>query len=121
MIWVFRTDSFGRGAWKFLVGVLTLLAGVFIVGHPLLASGVLTIVLASYLFMDGLVEIIVALTLEGSKGKGWLLAGGVLSVLLACLLFFPGAVFRRNRHRRPDGRQTDFHRIDGVAAGHHPA
>lgn len=69
IIWVFRTDSFGRGAWKFLVGVLTLLAGVFILGHPLLAS----------------------------------------------------AVFRRNRHRCPDGRQTDFHRIDGVAAGHHPA
>ncbi len=88
MIWVFRADSFGSGAWKFLVGVLTLLAGVFIVGHPLLASGVLTIVLASYLFMDGLVEIIVAITLEGSKGKGWLFAGGVLSVLLACLLFF---------------------------------
>ena len=88
IIWVFRTDSFGRGAWKFLVGVLTLLAGVFILGHPLLASGTLTLILAGYLFLDGLVEFIVALTLEGSKGKGWLLAGGVLSVLLAWLLFF---------------------------------
>ena len=88
MIWAFRTHTLRSGFWKFLVGVLTLLAGVFILGHPLLASGALTIILASYLFMDGLVEIIVAFTLEGSKGKGWLLAGGVLSVLLACLLFF---------------------------------
>ncbi len=88
MIWAFRTDSFGSGAWKFLVGVLTLLAGVFILGHPLLASGTLTLILASYLFLDGLVEFIVALTLEGSKGKGWLLAGGLLSIFLAWLLFF---------------------------------
>ncbi|MEE4173472.1 MAG: DUF308 domain-containing protein, partial [Xanthomonadales bacterium] len=66
MIWAFRTDSFGSGAWKFLVGVLTLLAGVFILGHPLLASETLTLILASYLFMDGLVEFIVALTLERS-------------------------------------------------------
>ncbi len=87
MIWAFRTESFGSGAWKFLMGVLTLLAGVFILGHPLLASGTLTLILASYLFLDGLVEFIVALTLEGSKGKGWLLAGGVLSIFLACLLF----------------------------------
>lgn len=88
MIWAFRTDSFGSGVWKFLVGVLTLLAGVFILGHPLLASDTLTLILASYLFMDGLVEFIVALTLERSKGKGWLLAGGVLSIFLAWLLFF---------------------------------
>jgi uncharacterized membrane protein HdeD (DUF308 family) len=88
MIWAFRTDSFGSGVWKFLVGVLTLLAGIFILGHPLLASGTLTLILAGYLFLDGLVEFIVGLTLEGSKGKGWLLAGGVLSIFLAWLLFF---------------------------------
>ena len=88
MIWAFRTHSLRSGIWKFLVGALTLLAGVLILGHPLLASGALTIVLASYLFMDGLVEIMVALALEGVKGKAWVLTGGVLSVLLACLLFF---------------------------------
>jgi uncharacterized membrane protein HdeD (DUF308 family) len=88
MIWALRTDSFRSGVWRFLVGVLTLLAGVFILGHPLLASGALTLILAGYLFLDGLVEFIVALTLERSRGKGWLLAGGLLSIFLAWLLFF---------------------------------
>lgn len=88
MIWAFRAQSLGSGVWKFLLGVLTFLAGVFVLGHPLMASGVLTIILAIYLFMDGLVEVLVAFALEGVEGKGWLMTGGILSILLGCLLFF---------------------------------
>ena len=88
MIWAFRMHSVGSFLWKLLIGVLTLLAGIFIIGQPLLTSGVLSILLASYLFMDGLVEVLMAFTLGAVRGRGWLLAGGVLSLLLACLLFF---------------------------------
>ena len=88
LIWAFRVQSLGSGIYKFLLGVLTLLAGVFVLGHPLMASGVLSIILAIYLFMDGLVEVLVAFTMQGAEGKGWLLTGGILSILLGCLLFF---------------------------------
>ena len=71
VIYAFGSDSFGRGVLRFLFGGITVLAalwmfsnpdmalasltlflaGVFVIGHPLMASGVLTIVLA-YLNLD---------------------------------------------------------------------
>jgi len=88
MFWALRAESPGGGIWKFLLGVLTLLAGGAVLAHPMMASGVLTIIMAMYLFADGLIEVIVAFTLEGKPGRGWLFFGGLMSVLLACLLFF---------------------------------
>lgn len=88
MFWAFRAEALGKGIWKFLLGALTALAGLAIVSHPLMASGILTLVLAGYLFMDGLVEFVVSLTLDGMDGKGWLMIGGLLSMLLGCLMFF---------------------------------
>jgi len=85
MIWAFKA---GSGVWKFLLGMLTLLAGGLVLAHPLMASGVLTIVLAMYLFADGLIEVIVAFTLDAAPGKSWLLIGGLLSVVLGSLLLF---------------------------------
>jgi uncharacterized membrane protein HdeD (DUF308 family) len=88
MIWAFGAHSLGSGIWKLLLGVLTLLAGGLILAHPMMASGILTILLAMYLFTDGLIEVIVAFTLDEAGGKGWLLTGGIISALLGCLLFF---------------------------------
>jgi uncharacterized membrane protein HdeD (DUF308 family) len=88
MVWAFQAQTLGSGIWKFLLGVLTLVAGLFVIAHPMMASGVLTIILAIYLFMDGLVEILVAFAMTKVEGKGWLLLGGFLSIALACLLFF---------------------------------
>lgn len=88
VIWAFASPTPGKGFSKVLLGVLTVIAGVAILANPMLASGVLSILLAAYLLMDGIVEVIVAMTLDGLPGKGWLLAGGLVSVLLGCLMFF---------------------------------
>ena len=88
MVWAFRAETPGQGIFKFLLGILTAIAGGLIMAHPLIASGVLSILLAAYLLMDGLVEVIVAFTLTGHPGKGWLMATGLISIVLGCLIFF---------------------------------
>ncbi len=91
LIWAFKAGSLGKGILKFLIGVLTLLAGFWIITEPIIAAGALTIVLSVYFFADGLLEIIAAFSVE--EGKGWLLFDGVVTLVLGSLLFmgFPFA------------------------------
>lgn len=85
LIWAFKTGSLGKGILVFLIGVLTLLAGFWIITEPFIAAGALTIVLSIYFFADGLMEIIAAFSV--SDGKGWLIFDGIVTVILGVLLF----------------------------------
>lgn len=88
MIWAFKAGSLGKGILVFLIGVLTLLAGIAIVSHPILTSGLLTILLAVYFLIDGISELAAALAMPGGQaGKGWLIFAGLISVLLGFALF----------------------------------
>jgi uncharacterized membrane protein HdeD (DUF308 family) len=83
MIWAFKAGSLGKGILAFLIGVLTLLAGVAIIAHPLMSSAVLTILLAFYFFIDGLSELLAAFAMPGGQeGKGWLMFAGAITILL---------------------------------------
>ena len=89
MFWAFKAGSLGEGIWVFLIGVLTLLAGIAVISHPIFAAGVLTMVLAVYFFVDGFTEIMAAFSLpSGQDGKGWLLFDGAVTILLGALIFF---------------------------------
>lgn len=85
MVWAFRAGSFGRGVLAFLIGALTLVAGVIVISHPLLTSGVLSIMLAVYFFVDGLSELFAAFSL--TEGRGWLLFDAIVTILLGVLMF----------------------------------
>jgi len=85
MIWAFKASSLGKGILVFIIGLLTLLAGFWIITEPFIAAGALTIVLSVYFFVDGFAEIIAAFSL--SEGKGWLIFDGVLTVILGVLLY----------------------------------
>jgi uncharacterized membrane protein HdeD (DUF308 family) len=68
--------------------VLTLLAGILVISHPLLTSAVLSVVLAIYFVGDGIAELFAAGTLpQGQQGKGWLIFGGLVSLILGVMIF----------------------------------
>jgi uncharacterized membrane protein HdeD (DUF308 family) len=77
----------GKGVLVFVIGGLTLLAGIALLANPLLASGVLTIVLAIYFVADGVAEIATAVGLPPGPGRGWLLFGGAVSILLGIIIW----------------------------------
>lgn len=87
-IWAFKADSLGKGILAFIIGLLTVLAGFWIITEPFIAAGALTIVLSAYFFVDGLAEVFAALSMpSGKDGKGWLIFDGVVTVILGVLLF----------------------------------
>jgi uncharacterized membrane protein HdeD (DUF308 family) len=88
MIWAFQAGTLGKGILVFLIGVLTLLAGILVISHPLLTSAVLSVVLAIYFVGDGIAELFAAGTLpQGQQGKGWLIFGGLVSLILGVMIF----------------------------------
>jgi len=87
MIWAFGSDSVGKGMLKFAVGVLTLLCGIVLLAHPLFASVVLTLVLAIYFVLDGIVEIVAGIKRRPALGWIWMLVGGIVSILLGVVIW----------------------------------
>jgi uncharacterized membrane protein HdeD (DUF308 family) len=78
----------GQGIIVFLIGVLTLLAGVAVIAHPLMTSAILSVLLAVYFLADGLAEIFAGAALpEGQAGKGWLIFDGVATLILGVMIF----------------------------------
>ena len=87
MIWAFQAGSFGKGLLMFAIGGLTLLCGVALVANPLFASGVMTIVLAIYFVVDGIVEIAAGFQQRPASGSGWMIFGGIVSILLGIMIW----------------------------------
>ncbi len=85
MIWAFQAGSLGKGILVFLIGVLTLLAGIAVIAHPLMSSAFLTIMLAVYFLVDGFSELTTAFSVK--EGKGWLLFDAVVTIILGIMIF----------------------------------
>lgn len=83
----FRSESFWRGAWQFLVGIFYLAVGVYFLAHPVMALTALTFTLAIVLFFEALMEVTGWFAMRHVKGSGWLLADAVATTFLAVLIW----------------------------------
>ena len=85
---LFATRTHARGVMWFQIGlaVLYLLIGLFLVFHPLAALATLTVVLAAYLFVEGVLELIVAFRARPAAGRGWLVMDGVIALVIAGMI-----------------------------------
>lgn len=72
--------------WESLIAVLYLAGGVLVLYNPLLASTVVTAMLAGILMVIGLTRIIMAVALKDSQGWGWLLLAGLGAIILGVLI-----------------------------------
>lgn len=81
-----RVRSWGQAALGFASGVLYTVAGVLAFINPLLASSVLTLMIAAALLVSGVLRVVVAIRERPRRGWGWVLAAGVLSALAGLVL-----------------------------------
>ncbi len=87
IIWAFTSDNLGKGLLKFAIGVLTLLCGILILAHPILAMGILTIIIAIYLVLDGIAEIVAGFKRKFGYGGGWMVFAGIVSIILGIIIW----------------------------------
>jgi uncharacterized membrane protein HdeD (DUF308 family) len=75
----------GGALWQFLLGVLYIVIGVYLLMHPVAGLATLTLALAIYLFIEGVLELILAF--QTQSGRGWLLFDGIVTLILALLIW----------------------------------
>ena len=86
-VFAFRAKSPGRGAVALLVGGITILAGLLMIGRPGAGLGFLTIMLAVYFVVSGIGEVLFAIELRPRPGWIWTLVSGGFAIVLGVMIW----------------------------------
>ena len=85
MIGGIRQRKSGGLAFYLLMGVLSLIAGVIIVRNPAESVLTITLLIAVWLIVSGIFQIVSAFMQK--QGRGWNLFGGIVAILLGIMLW----------------------------------
>jgi uncharacterized membrane protein HdeD (DUF308 family) len=73
--------------WELLLGVAYGVIGFYVLANPVAGLASLTIAVAIYLFVEGVLEFILSFQLRPAPGAGWLLVDGIITLVLAVLIW----------------------------------
>ena len=76
-----------RVLFQILAGVVFVIGGYYLVTHPLLALGSLTLLLAAVILAAGVCEIITYFRLKNEQASGWMLFNGIVALILGALIW----------------------------------
>jgi len=72
--------------WEILLGALYGLIGTYLLASPAGGLASLTLAIAAYLVIEGVLEFIVSFQLRPAPGSGWLLVDGIVTLVLALMI-----------------------------------
>ncbi len=80
----------GAGAviWQILIGIVYLIAGFYIISHPVAGLASLTLVLGFYIALEGFLELGAYFRLRKARNATWFLVDGIISLILSALILF---------------------------------
>lgn len=82
-----KAEAWSEKVLATVMGVITVLAGIMVIGHPLLGLAYLTLLLVAYFVLEGIWKIIASFRYRPATGWIWLLASGVVSLILGLLIW----------------------------------
>ena len=93
MFYGFSAHGRSHVLWLVLVGVVYLLIGIFLVRHPGVALATVTLFLAAYLLVEGVIELVLAFRVRPAGSWVWLLLNAVVTLVLAVMIWraWPGS------------------------------
>jgi uncharacterized membrane protein HdeD (DUF308 family) len=84
--YAWRADGPAAVFGEIAISVLYAAVGFYTLAHPLAGLASLTLVIAGYLAVKGVLESVISFTFRRLPGTGWLLFDGILTVVLAALI-----------------------------------
>ena len=87
LVFAFHSRGVGSVLWQILLAVLYVIAGIYLLIHPVLGVVSLTLVLAVFLVLEGIVEIALYFGLRGVQHSGWVLLDGFITLILGILIW----------------------------------
>jgi uncharacterized membrane protein HdeD (DUF308 family) len=86
-VYAWSSRSAGGVVWKVLVGVLYGCIAFYLLEHPARGLATLTLVLAYYLLIEGVMEIILFFQHRSMPGASWFLMDGIITLILGGLVW----------------------------------
>lgn len=83
----FKAGALSRGLLTFVIGVLMTVTGLYLISWPVAGLASITLLLAAYFWVTGVIEIITAFQFRPAQGWGWQLFSGVVTLLLGIMLW----------------------------------
>lgn len=88
LIYAWSERGAGAVLWQILIGIVYVIAALYMLVMPVAGVAALTLVLACYIAVEGIFELAAYSLLRRLPGSYWFLIDGILSLLLAGLIFF---------------------------------
>lgn len=87
IVYGFRAHSGGRVILEIILGLLYIVAGIYILMHPLGGLLALTLVIACFLLIYGVFALVLAFQMRPLSGWGWVLFDAIVTILLGVLIW----------------------------------
>jgi uncharacterized membrane protein HdeD (DUF308 family) len=87
LIFAFQTRGVGAVLWQILLALLYGVIGLYMLMNPLLGVFSLTLVLATFLLIEGVLETMFYFQLRGIQHSGWILFDGIVTLILGILIW----------------------------------
>lgn len=82
-----KAESWRARMMPLILGVITFLCGILVIGHPLLGLEFLTLLLAVFFVVEGFWKIVSSFSYRSSSGWIWVLVSGAVSLFLGLLIW----------------------------------
>ncbi len=87
IVFGFRTHGGGHMLLEVILGIIYIIAGIYLLMHPVGGLLALTLFLASFLLVYGIFALALAFRMRPLHGWGWVLFDGVITLLLGILIW----------------------------------
>jgi uncharacterized membrane protein HdeD (DUF308 family) len=73
--------------WEIVLGAVYGAIGFYVLANPVAGLESLTLAIAIYLFVEGILELVLSFQLRHRTGAGWLLADGIITLVLSVMIW----------------------------------
>ena len=87
LIFAFQSHSVGGFLWQVLLAVVYGIAGIYMLMNPLLGVLSLTLVLAVFFLVEGILELVLYFRIRRVRHAGWVLFDGIVTLILGILIW----------------------------------
>ncbi|HTP30474.1 MAG TPA: DUF308 domain-containing protein [Anaeromyxobacteraceae bacterium] len=85
-VYAFAAEGAGQVVWRFLVGVVYILGGIYLAFHPGLSLATLTLLLGAIFIVEGVMRAVLFFQLRTLPRAGWILFDSLMTLLLGVLI-----------------------------------
>ena len=87
LVYGWHSRKSGAVFWQWIIGILYLLVGFYLIFHPARGLVTLTLLLASYFVVEGVIELVLYFRLRRAHRAGLFLWDGLITLLLGILIW----------------------------------